>query len=121
MDATQSLMLVGVGLAGAGAAWVGAVWWFGRRLRVSAARIGHLEQSRQQVSQQVTQARRQVEQLQRELGELRQTVSPAAARAAAATAAAATPPLEPEVFLPLPPDKPAPKDGFAPTQILSRR
>lgn len=112
---TQSLMLGVALLLGAALAWLGAMWWYGRRLRAAAARVEHLEQSRQQIGQQVSQARRQVEQLQRELAELRQT-GPAASEA--------RPRMSPEqvreVFLPLPPEAPAAKDGFAPTQILRR-
>lgn len=115
MNAMQGLMMLGALLLGGVLAWAGAAWWFGRRLKLSSARIEHLERSRQQVSQQVSQARRQVEQLQRELADLRQGQSAPVARAAPAEVR--------DVFLPLPPEsgvRPA-KDGFAPTQIQPRR
>ncbi|UDF35006.1 UNVERIFIED_ORG: SlyX family protein [Shinella sp. XGS7] len=130
MDATTVLTLLGAALGGAVLAGGITFWWLGRRLRGAAARITHLEQSRQQIGQQVSQARRQVEQLQRELAELRQ-------HGGARSSSAAASPTGPnsrsdEVFLPLPPSAPSapgaapkggepPKDPFAPTQILARR
>lgn len=128
MDATTVLTLLGAALGGAVLAGGITFWWLGRRLRGAAARITHLEQSRQQIGQQVSQARRQVEQLQRELAELRQH---GGARSAAASPAGPSSRSD-EVFLPLPPSAPGapgaapkggepPKDPFAPTQILARR
>ena len=118
MDATQALMLLAAVLLGGALAWGFAIWWFGRRLRAAQARVDHLEQSRQQIHQQVAQARRQIEQLQRELAELKHVgYAPTEIRPRPAAQAAAQPQ---EVFLPLPPESqaPVPKDGFAPTQIL---
>lgn len=128
MDATTVLTLLGAALGGAVLAGGITFWWLGRRLRGAAARITHLEQSRQQIGQQVSQARRQVEQLQRELAELRQH---GGARSAAASPTGPNSRSD-EVFLPLPPSAPGapgtapkggepPKDPFAPTQILARR
>jgi outer membrane murein-binding lipoprotein Lpp len=134
MDATTVLTLLGAALGGAVLAGGITFWWLGRRLRGAAARITHLEQSRQQIGQQVSQARRQVEQLQRELAELRQH---GGARSAAASPTGPNSRSD-EVFLPLPPSAPSapsapgapgaapkggepPKDPFAPTQILARR
>jgi outer membrane protein TolC len=122
MDATQALMMLAAVLLGGAVTWGFAIWWFGRRLSAGQARVEHLEQSRQQVHQQVSQARRQIEQLQRELAELKH-VGYAPTEIRPRPAAAAATPQPQEVFLPLPPESPAPAappDGFAQTQILRR-
>lgn len=113
MSATQGLMMLAALLGGGMLAWGLAFWWFGRRLRLSSARIEHLERSRHQIGQQVSQARRQVEQLQKELAELRLASPVQPPRAAPAQAH--------DVFLPLPPEGKPAKDGFAPTQILPHK
>ncbi|MFX8168729.1 hypothetical protein ABTL13_20090, partial [Acinetobacter baumannii] len=65
-------LLLGL-LLGAGAVFI----WLSRRMKQEHERLLHVEHARQQMSQQVTQARKQVEQLQRECHELRLAVRPA--------------------------------------------
>ncbi|MDP1293782.1 hypothetical protein Q6296_28610, partial [Klebsiella variicola] len=71
MDNGQTMQMVGsllLGLLlGAGAVFI----WLSRRMKQEHERLLHVEHARQQMSQQVTQARKQVEQLQRECHELR--------------------------------------------------
>ena len=77
MDNGQTMQMVGsllLGLLlGAGAVFI----WLSRRMKQEHERLLHVEHARQQMSQQVTQARKQVEQLQRECHELRLAVRPA--------------------------------------------
>ncbi|TNY02829.1 hypothetical protein, partial [Escherichia coli] len=65
MDNGQTMQMVGsllLGLLlGAGAVFI----WLSRRMKQEHERLLHVEHARQQMSQQVTQARKQVEQLQR--------------------------------------------------------
>ncbi|CAM3912678.1 hypothetical protein [Roseateles saccharophilus] len=77
MDNSQTIQMLGslvLGLVlGAGAVFA----WLSRRMKQEHQRLLHVEQARQQISQQVTQARKQIEQLQRECHELRLAVRPA--------------------------------------------
>jgi uncharacterized membrane protein YccC len=77
MDNAQLLPLLG-GFALGAALAAGAVYaWTAKKLKREHERVTHVEQSRQQGAQQLTQARKQVEQLQRENHELRLAVRPA--------------------------------------------
>jgi uncharacterized protein HemX len=120
MDDKAWLIVGAAALLVAGLAWLGAMWWFGRQLRVSAARVSKLEKARATLTQQNSQARKQIEQLSAELGELRQTLKRADAAkaqelrvsAAAQGFADSGPFVEPaENFE-------APADGFADTQFF---
>lgn len=74
MDSNAWLIGCVAALLAAGLTWLGALRWFGRKLLVSAARIGKLEKARHTLTQQNAQARKQVEQMTAELGQLRHTL-----------------------------------------------
>ena len=77
MDNSQIMQWAGGFLLGAVLA-AGAVFaWLSRQIKQDQQRLQHVEHARQQLVQQVTQARKQVEQLQRECHELRLAVRPA--------------------------------------------
>ncbi|NCT81958.1 MAG: hypothetical protein GXC94_02350 [Comamonadaceae bacterium] len=77
MMGSQIMQMAGAFLMG-GLLAAGAMHaWLSRRLKQGQQRVLHLEQSRQQLMEQVTQARRQVEMLQRECQGLRLAIRPA--------------------------------------------
>lgn len=53
-------------LISAAATFAACHWWYGKRLREMAARMGKLESDRQTAVQMAQQARRQIEQMQRD-------------------------------------------------------
>ena len=83
MDNGQLLPLLGGFALGAVLAGGAVYAWVAQQLKRERERVQHVEQSRQQGAQQLTQARKQVEQLQRENHELRLAVRPAPRPAAA--------------------------------------
>lgn len=88
MAGGQMMQMGGAFLLGAMLA-AGALYaWLSRRTKLEHQRVLHLEQSRHQVLEQLTQARKQVEMLQRECQGLRLAIRPAARPAPA-------PPAEP--------------------------
>lgn len=83
---SQVMQMGGAFLLGAVLA-AGALYaWLSRRSRLERQRVLHLEQSRHQVLEQLTQARRQIEMLQRECQGLRLAIRPAARPAPAPVA-----------------------------------
>ena len=95
--------------------------WAWLRQQALKHRMGQLEATRSQLTQQNTAARRQVEQLQKELSELRLADERAHHRVVhheplPASSATVTPELLPHEE----PEPDRPNDGFAPTQLLSR-
>ncbi|MBN8505092.1 MAG: hypothetical protein J0L58_11480 [Burkholderiales bacterium] len=106
----EALML-GLGVLVGGAA-VGL--WARTRLQQAAARVVHLEQSRQQELQHVSAARRQVETLQKELGEARHLL----ARRGLSLPQRAPETLAPDAEVTQP--QPLAPDGFQATQIVPR-
>jgi hypothetical protein len=76
MDNDQ-IMALGGGLLGAVLATGATFAWLSRRMKQEQRRALLVEQARQQMAQQLTQARKQIEQLQRECHELRLAVRPA--------------------------------------------
>lgn len=86
MVGSQVMQMGGAFLLGAVLA-AGALYaWLSRRSRLERQRVLHLEQSRHQVLEQLTQARRQIEMLQRECQGLRLAIRPAARPAPAPVA-----------------------------------
>lgn len=86
MVGSQVMQMGGAFLMGAMLA-AGALYaWLSRRTKLERQRVLHLEQSRHQVLEQLTQARRQVEMLQRECQGLRLAIRPAARPAPAPAA-----------------------------------
>lgn len=86
MVGSQVMQMGGAFLLGAVLA-AGALYaWLSRRTRLERQRVLHLEQSRHQVLEQLTQARRQIEMLQRECQGLRLAIRPAARPAPAPVA-----------------------------------
>lgn len=77
MDNIHAGPLVLSFLLGALLAAGGVFAWLSRRLKLAQQRIEHVEQTRHQGAQQLTQARKQIEQLQRDCHELRLAVRPA--------------------------------------------
>lgn len=78
MAGSQIMQMGGAFLLGAMLA-AGALYaWLARRVKLERQRVLHLEQSRHQVLEQLTQARKQVEMLQRECQGLRLAIRPAA-------------------------------------------
>jgi hypothetical protein len=75
MDNDQ-IMALGGGLLGAVLATGATFAWLSRRMKQEQRRALLVEQARQQMAQQLTQARKQIEQLQRECHELRLAVRP---------------------------------------------
>lgn len=76
MDNAQVMQIGGAFLLGAVLAAGATFAWLSRRVTLERQRVLHVEQSRQQVLEQVTQARKQIEQLQRESHELRLALRP---------------------------------------------
>lgn len=77
MVGSQVMQMGGAFLLGAVLA-AGALYaWLSRRSRLERQRVLHLEQSRHQVLEQLTQARRQIDMLQRECQGLRLAIRPA--------------------------------------------
>jgi uncharacterized membrane protein YccC len=76
VDNGQLLPLLGGIALGAVLAGLAVYLWVAKKLKREHERVVHVEQSRQQGAQQLTQARKQVEQLQRENHELRLAVRP---------------------------------------------
>jgi len=124
MDNSQMMQLLGSFVLGAMVA-AGAVFaWLSGRVKAERDRVMHVEQARQQMAQQVTQARKQIEQLQRENHELRLAVRPAPRQAPAPApepqidaAEAARRYVEARLAPAAPKDKP---DGFRETVVLPR-
>ncbi|MFT7772117.1 hypothetical protein [Roseateles sp.] len=83
MTGSQVMQMGGAFLLGALLAAAAMYAWLSRRVKLEHQRVLHVEQSRQQVLEQVTQARRQIEQLQRESHELRLAIRPAPRQAPA--------------------------------------
>jgi hypothetical protein len=77
MDSGQTMQMLGSLLLGLVLGAGGVFAWLSRRMKLEHQRVLHVEQARQQMSQQVTQARKQIEQLQRDCHELRLAVRPA--------------------------------------------
>ena len=77
MDSGQTMQMLGSLLLGLVLGAGGVFAWLSRRIKLEHQRVLHVEQARQQMSQQVTQARKQIEQLQRDCHELRLAVRPA--------------------------------------------
>ena len=76
MDSGQTMQMLGSLLLGLVLGAGGVFAWLSRRMKLEHQRVLHVEQARQQMSQQVTQARKQIEQLQRDCHELRLAVRP---------------------------------------------
>lgn len=121
MTGSQVMMQMGGAfLLGALLAAAATYAWLSRRVRSEHQRVLHVEQSRQQVLEQVAQARRQIEQLQRESHELRLAIRPAPRQAPAPVQdAAEAARLYAESLLkpPSPTDKP---QAFKDTVVLRR-
>lgn len=123
MDNGQLLPLLGGLALGATLAGGGVYAWLAGRLKREQERVLHVEQTRQQGAQQLTQARKQVEQLQRENHELRLAVRPAPRPAPAPEEPAVDPAeaarLYAESKLQPPAAAPAPK-AFKDTVVMPR-
>ncbi|HEY0953377.1 MAG TPA: hypothetical protein VGE36_01375 [Roseateles sp.] len=78
MASIQAWSLVGSLLLGALLGGGAVLAWLSRRMKLVQQRLEHVEHTRQQGAQQLTQARKQIEQLQKDCHELRLAVRPAA-------------------------------------------
>ena len=123
VDNVQWLLMLGGFVLGVVLGGVAVYIWATKKLKREHERVVHVEQSRHQGAQQLTQARKQVEQLQRENHELRLAVRPAPRSVPAPEVPAVNPAeaarLYAESKLQPPPAEPAPKP-FKDTVVMPR-